>query len=492
MKIKKLLSLFLCTVMLVTVMSACGGNSQAQQASETPIEATSATNVNDQLDKIDITTGGYQVNTTLDQSKVITLDIVGPGLFEHGEKGETDLVSGIFIPGWDIIEARWNELYPNIKLNFNICPWGDWQSSITTACLDGQADIIMHGASLPDLTEDLTPYIEADEGYRDQIYVTAARRTTQNPSVYKTSGISVYTAPVIVWLDTEKFEHFGVALPNDDWTIEEFMETAEKLTGTDPVTGEASYGLMLPFSGTSNLFFNYMLFAYGTGAQVFHYGETFADCTVDFTSPESVEAFDIVAKLAQFESPDVREGVSVNSVIDGSNTWAMMGSNAGVANLFQMQAAGIEEGRYIAYNLPVISKGQYAGNPMPYFGDINIAMYNQSDSKEWAWEFIKFLTTDEVATQWVADQLVYPNNVDAIEAVEAFMDERTLSVFAHAMSTMPENFNGSTNDNFNNVSFGSVTTNLLTAVDDVVNGRITPEKAAQNMQDYIDEYLSMN
>ena len=486
---KRLVAILL-AVTIVFVLTACGAKTEASPSGK-PAESVAVSETpNKNLKTASVTEGGYQINTDLDLNTPVTLDIVGPGLFETGEEGLTDLTSGIFKPGWNVIEARWNELYPNAKLNFNICPWSDWQSSITTACLDGQADIIMHGASLPDLTEDLAPYIQNTEGYREQIYVTAARRTTENPSVYKISGISTYTAPAIIWVDTQKFADFGVELPNDDWSIDEFVETAKSLTGTNPVTGEECYGIQLPFSGTSNLFFNYMLAAYGMGAKSFIYGDTMADCSVNFLSDESIEAFDLLAELAKYESPDALEGVSVVTTLNGENNWAMMGTNAAITGIFEKQMAGIDEGRYVAYNMPVISKGEYAGNPIPYFGDINIAMYNQSDAKDWAWEFIKFMTTDEVASQWIADQLVYPNNVNGITAVEGIMDKRTISVFQHAMSTMPEKFNGSTNDNFNNVSFGPVTSNLLTCVDNVLNGRMTSTEAAQYMQNAIDEYLA--
>ena len=119
-------------------------------------------------------------------------------------------------------------------------------------------------------------------------------------------------------------------------------------------------------------------------------------------------------------------------------------------------------------------------------------MYKDSDAKEWVWEFIKFMTTDEVATQWIVDNLIYPNNKEAIDAVMEIIDERTADVMNRAMSTMPENFNGSTNDNFNNVSFGSVTANLTTAVDDVINGRQTAEEAAEFMQGTVEEFLSIS
>ena len=60
----------------------------------------------------------------------------------------------------------------------------------------------------------------------------------------------------------------------------------------------------------------------------------------------------------------------------------------------------------------------------------------------------------------------------------------------NTLNTLPEYYNNATNDVFNNVSFGSVTNTLITAVDNVINETMTPEEAAQSMQDYVDEYIS--
>ena len=499
---KKLLSVLLCVSMLTAMITGCGkdqppGNEgsseQSSESSAVQEESKEEAEESEEGLKVEaavVTTSGYEINTDLDLETEVTLDIVGPALFQN-ENETTDLVSGLVKPGYSVIADRWNELYPNVKLNFNICPWSDWQSSITTACLDGNADVIMHGATMIDLTEDLAPYIEADSGYRDKIYVLATRRTTEKPSEWKVSGISGYTAPWVVWVDVEKFKAMGVELPSDDWTIEEFMDIAQRMTGKNPDTGEDIWGMQMYSSGGGNLFFNYMLFAYIHGAQTFVYGDTLADCQVNFDSPEAIQAFQTIADLAQCESPEVREGVAVSGTLGGTNNWAMIMKNTPIADYLQIKELGLTD-KYKIYNAPVISTGEYKGIPSPYFGDENLAMYKDSDAKEWVWEFIKFMTTDEVATQWIVDNLIYPNNKEAIDAVMEIIDERTADVMNRAMSTMPENFNGSTNDNFNNVSFGSVTANLTTAVDDVINGRQTAEEAAEFMQGTVEEFLSIS
>lgn len=111
-------------------------------------------------------TGGYQVNEELVSADAATLNLYGPGLFANaGADGNVDLLSGIEMPGYNDIIARWNELYPNCEVHIDAIPWDSWQTNITTACMSGDVDIILHGATMTDLTEDLAPYLEKDPEY---------------------------------------------------------------------------------------------------------------------------------------------------------------------------------------------------------------------------------------------------------------------------------------------------------------------------------------
>lgn len=485
---RKILALLLSAVLLLGTLAACGSGDTAEttdpgaQVSGKTSDAYEVTS--------DVDTSGYQKNTELDLETPVTLDIYGPGLFAAvGEDGVTDLTSGIFKPGYSEIITRWNELYPNVTLKIEGCSWDSWQSSITTACLSGDIDVIMHGATMTDLTLDLASYLKADPDYADSIYATASRRTTDNPSQYKVSGISLTLSPAVVWLDTQIFKDYGVDLPSDDWTYDDVLEIAAQLTGTDPVTGTQTYGLQMFAAGTANLWFNYTQTANALGAKVFTYGATLADCTVNYMSDESVAAFQLIADMAQFASPSSKEDVSVSAALNGTNDWAMLFNEGPIASYFEMKAAGLD-GRYVAVNLPVVTEGDNAGNPTPHSGDNNMAVYKDSDAADWAWEFIKFMTTDETATQWVVDTLNYPNNVDGKAYVEELIGDELTSVMDKAFSTLPDNYNNATNDVFNNVSFGSVTNTQITAVDNVINGYMTAQEAAQSMQDYVDEYLN--
>ena len=57
------------------------------------------------------------------------------------------------------------------------------------------------------------------------------------------------------------------------------------------------------------------------------------------------------------------------------------------------------------------------------------------------------------------------------------------------MEEIPDGFNNSTNDFFNNVSFGPVTSTMGVVISDLLNQVTTPEEAAKTLQNSVDEYL---
>lgn len=430
----------------------------------------------------------YQVNKEV-AAKTATLTIFGPGVWAVGEQDSTDLISGVTKPGYHVVKERWAELYPNITLDIQETGWDSWQTAITTACLSGDVDIIAHGATMVDLTEDLAPYCEAEPEYMAQINATASRITTDNPSVYKISGISISLSPMVIWCDSEIFEHYGVDLPTGDWTFADVLEIAKKLTGTDPVTGQETYGIQLDAMGQNNLWFNYVLCANSLGATVYEYGETLKDCKVNYLSDESIRAFEMIAEFAPYCSPEAKEGLAVDESLSGNNNWAML-IREGPIGAYQEMVANNLVGRYKAITLPICTAGRYEGKPTPHAGDNNIAIYKDSDKKDIAWEFIKFMTTDPAMIKWIADNGSLPNSKDSEQAISSLVTEEYVAPLMFCLNNIPEYYNNATNYVMNNVSFGATTANLITAVSNVLQGFSTPQEAAQLMQDGVDEYLA--
>jgi len=428
----------------------------------------------------------------LDESEEITLNLLGPGLLSsQGETGALDMVTGLETPGYNVIVERWNELHPNVKLHIETAPWDNWQSVVQTAALSGDLDVILHGATLTALVEPLDDYIAADPDFASKIYTTETRRTTDynDLSIPTTTGVPYTLNAQIAYLDKQIFEDYGVELPDASWTWSDMLALAEQLTGTDPVTGEQTYGVQVDsMENANNLWFTYGMLASAYDAKVFQYGKTVEDSKVDFTIDKSIAAFQMIRDLGQYCSPQVREGINIAYQLTPENNTAIRYSQNAFTHFNEAKVMGVED-RFAFLPMPVIEEGEHKGDPSMFKGCNNLAISKSSEHKDWAWEFIKFMVTDEACIQWVIDCGQIPNTPDCLTTLKEVMGDKADAIDL-AMSTMADDFSNSTTEYYNNISFGPVTTTLGIVSHDLVNGTITAEDAAAQMQAAVDEYLA--
>ncbi len=488
----KLWSLLLCMTMLVTFVTGCGSSeTQEPDDGEAVVEEKTDESSEEKTDvKVEVATSGYQINESLNLDEEVTLSIYGPGLFSSGAEGLEEITTGLFKSGYNELAARWNELYPNCALEIEDIPWDNYQSAIQTAALSGGIDIMVHG-HIDGLAENLKPYLDADPEFTEQLFThtTVKPATTNNDDETPIQGLAMVLGPLVVWVDTEIFEHYGVELPEDDWTYYDLIEIAEQLTGTDPVTGEQTYGVQYYSPSGANLQFNYTQAALACGAKAFELGETIEDAKVNFATKESVEAFEIIQAMAACACPDTIEGVDVSNVIDGNNNWAMMFSTEILNNSVLIEKNGLAD-RYVVMNTPVCHAGEYEGVPTPWAGETTLAIYKDSEKKDWAWEFIKFILTDDVAVSWLASSnLMIPNNKDGVTAMASVLTEEQMEVCQYALDTLPSTYNNSWNYVRNGRIANINGTAMVTAVDNVVKGVMTPQEAADFLQQSAEESM---
>ena len=428
----------------------------------------------------------------LDTETPVTLKLFGPGLLtELTQTGSLDLVSGLELPGYEVLIKRWNELYPNVKLEIETIPWDNWQAAIQTAALSGDIDIIMHGASLTDLAEPLDPYLEKEPELLEKIFSVAQRRTDVNGdlSVMTTTGMSYALNPMIAILDKQIFDDYKIALPDENWTWNDVIKLAEQMTGTDPVTGKQTWGVQIVETGAvGNRFFNYQMIASAFDAKAITYGKTVADSKVDFTGERTTKAFQVIADLAQYCSPDVKEGINVITNITAENDTAIRWDQGAVRHLNEIRSFDGED-RFVYLSMPAIEAGEYKGAPSLFMGDHNMAISKSSKNKEWAWTFLKFLVTDEEIQQWLVDAMQLPNNRNSMDVVNKALGEKYGSVINRALEKNPLGFNNSTNDYFNNVSFGTVTSDMGNVIGELLLGNMKAEEAGTYIQKNVDDYL---
>ncbi len=360
-------------------------------------------------------------------------------------------------------------------------------TSIQTAVLSGGVDIILHGATLTELCEPLDGYLEADPEFAEQIFATENKRFKKLDETM-VAGVQYVIEPSIAYLDKDIFEHYGVEIPDASWTWDDLIEIAEKLTGTDPVTGEQTYGVQLCYTHTANIFQNYYQLAMAYDAAPITYGATAAESAIDVTGEKMQDIFTKIQRLAECSAPNVREGVNVVEDLTADNNAAIRWLTRAYDQYTKAKAAGIEE-RFAFIPLPVIEAGDAAGAQSTYFGSYNMAICNTSEHKDWAWEFIKFMCTDEVAVQWTLDTGGIPNCKYGMELLHDAMGEKAEACI-QVLNSLPEGYCNTTNKFYDNVNFGTFSTSLVTILKDLIYGATAPEEALQTWQASIDDYMA--
>jgi multiple sugar transport system substrate-binding protein len=151
--------------------------------------------------------------------------------------------------------ARFNKRYPNVKVvdQFNpITSWSDYLDKLLTLSVSGKAPDLIHiateGVQLgvhKKLLRPLNEFAEGDAAAKEALSDT-------DPTLVKSVSVGdkFYLLPVawnnmMIYYNTRVFEEAGIKRPSDDWTWEEFLEIAKKLTsGSGP---QKRFGFGIPY-----------------------------------------------------------------------------------------------------------------------------------------------------------------------------------------------------------------------------------------------------
>lgn len=158
---------------------------------------------------------------------------------------------------WDItksaplqeLERGFEEANPDIDLDFPMIgsQYADKISTVIAGGGDSVPDVIM-------LAMDLVPKfakagaVQAldsfmSESYKTSLYPIALNALTVEGSVYAAARD---VSPMAMYLNKQLFADAGIEIPSSDWTIDEFLEIAKKLTKTDDKGVATQWGYYFP------------------------------------------------------------------------------------------------------------------------------------------------------------------------------------------------------------------------------------------------------
>ncbi|MGC0249422.1 ABC transporter substrate-binding protein [Pseudactinotalea sp. Z1748] len=220
-----------------------------------------------------------------------------PGSQESGTStgnGDEDVTLGwnFWVQGeaadaaWEALADEVTEHYPNISVELNQVPFGDYFTRYQSQLAAGEAACIvgMQSLRLPAFAETMEPldeYLE-QEGFDESEWNEGALTALQREgSQY---AIPIGFSTMQMFYNKDLFAEAGVDEPTDGWTIEDFESAAVQITEE---TGVPAFG-----QSFSDMHMFSMLYAYNGATPVTSEGE------LDLTSDEMHEAFAWYASLS--------------------------------------------------------------------------------------------------------------------------------------------------------------------------------------------------
>ncbi len=275
---------------------------------------------------------------------------------------------------WNAMIEAFNEVHPNIRVNKQMIPQGEMEQQVTTMLRSPQGiDVVWTDSGRNrafaerGLLEDLGPWFERDG--IDLMNEYFARSINDHMWDGAVLGWPSVPMSYLIFYNRDLFDAAGVAYPSNDWTIEEFVETALAVTDTD--RNIYGFGQRI-WMGTYDLAF---IRAYG-GDFFTSDGERSA-----LTHPGTVAAYELLQALIHDygASPPLGEEIGFEAgrvAMNWSGSWDIAGTE-GADPKWNFDWGVVLPPRGPEGQYPIVISNAWA-------------MINRSERKDAAWEFMKF------------------------------------------------------------------------------------------------------
>ncbi|QJD87722.1 ABC transporter substrate-binding protein [Cohnella herbarum] len=369
--------LLLCTV----VLAACSSSNDKSEPSGTPSAGASATSA---------------PSESAPAAKSAKLKIGLPGAYDVTSK---EIIDGFIAK------------FPNIKVELQDAPWGDFTSKIATQIAGGtspdvwlQENAVILGYGKRGVAEDLAPYIQRDLQDGNYIDTLFAAKTPEG-NVW---GVPHGTNPIALAYNKKVFDDAGIPYPTDDWTYDDLIETSKKLTKKDDKGNVQIYGFVGSISITQGWF--------------------------PWIKQAGGQALDETKTKSMFSDPKTVAGLQslVNGINDGYFTNGdFLTANGGDVQSFAEGKAAmyfLQYGNQVSINgnfpdtnwdVVKIPKGAEGKRYVPTVTNAWLISSKASqDSKDAAWEFLKYYLSDEAQAIVAKSGSTLPVNKTALQVLD--------------------------------------------------------------------------
>lgn len=367
---------------------------------------------------------------------------------------------------------RFTQKYPQVQVTDNFVPivnWPDYINKLVQQVAAGKApdviNIAIEGMRLgvsKDLFLPLGGYTKRDAAgvkpilgdVKEQLLtgLTYDDKLRFLPNTWNT---------MLIYYNTKLFQKAGVEPPSDDWTWDQFRDTAKKLT-----TGSGAskvYGFSLPY-------FNFGLSPWWFSNGTSQFSDDLSKAT--FTDPKMVEAVTFIKDLVVTDQVSPQPKGADPYQLFQSEKVAMTGAGHWLVNGYKK--AGFTD-------FDVVSWPQKATKATVY-GVSGFGIYSKSKKPDLAWEYIKELAGPTTQNDWVKVGGANPALESAATSAGFTSFPKNAKLFYESIAyakpvQAPAIFN-------------IVEPALLRELDQVMNGSKSPEQAMASLQKTISDALS--
>ncbi|WP_059102588.1 ABC transporter substrate-binding protein [Shouchella shacheensis] len=388
----------------------------------------------------------------------------------------TDPITGEVSQGLHALKEEFENQNPGVTVEFVVMPWSNYVANTQAMIAGSEADVYqMPGVTdfaAQGLVEPLQEYIEEDDFdldvYTDNLvegWMTYGPEDDQQ---------EIYSLPLLgdarfIQYDKKIFEQWGVEPLSDYPSIEEVVEKAKQMTGENPVTGEENYGIYA--TGTNDTVFTLINMMEGLDGQ-WGEGTHWDEMELEFDSPEMIEALEILNELTAYMPRSYINGQGDERWMTPSNNIAIA-LNQGNGNIKPIYAQGLED------RFPVVQNfkdnegigGMFSGSP--------IAIAENSDNKELAWEFLKF-SSSEFAQQYLWEEWGVTPVVEEANQWQSIQDTELMIPLLEAMSTATPRYPWASSQ---------PRYILQSKIEGALTGNVAPEQALQEAQQESTEWI---
>ena len=301
--------------------------------------------------------------------------------------------------------ASFEAAYPGVTVELESVPQGYGDKLLAQFASGTAPDVFQVGDgdvakfAAQGVFEPLDPYISGEQGsdpLDTSIFYPAIA------DVGKVGGTTYLFAkdfgPLTVYYNKALFDAAGVPYPAEGWTQADFLDAAKKLTVTDSSGTITQWGVQLPDGWGDWAWSRGILpIIYQNGGDIISPDGTKASGFMD--SDATVEALQWYADL--FLKDKVAPTKADVAALSGQDLFAtgkvaMMWS--GIWNIPGYQANNPD----LNFGMVGLPQGKHPGNSICWAG---FGMYNQSENKDAAWAFLRWIGADKGAEEFAKNAL---------------------------------------------------------------------------------------